>query len=232
MGEISTKRIDESVQRIIELKCEYGLFDDRYVDPAEAVAAMGTDANRAAAREIARDGVTLVANDETLLPLTSGQDRDVLVTGVTHGGNADQIPDLAAGIEERTGASVDDRGWRLGDEPDPETIDEVVAAAEQSDVSVVGTFSRAESPPAQTELVRRLAEIDTPVVVVSLGLPYELAEFGAVDAAVATYAIDLWGTPSRTSILAALDVLAGSRPGGRLPVTISEDYPFGHGLTY
>lgn len=231
-GEISTQRINESVQRIIQLKCEYGLFADRYVDPAEAEAAMGTDANRDAARDIGRDGVTLVANHDDTLPLSPGDHRDVLVTGVTHGGNADQIPDLAAGIEERTGSAVEDRGWAFGHEPDEAVIADVVAEAEGADVAVVGTFSRDRSPPYQTDLVQRLADTDTPVVVVSLGLPYELEQFGDVDAAVATYAIDLWGTASPTPILAALDVLAGSQPGGRLPVTVGDDYPFGHGLGY
>ncbi len=230
-GEISRKRLDQSVRRVIELKCEYGLFRDRYVDPARAAAAFGTPESLDAAERISRESVTLVANDGTLPLPTDGSQR-IVVTGVTHGGTADQLPNLVAETRARTGGTVADHGWRFGSQPSEAKIDEVVRAAEAADVVIVGTFSKATPPAQQVELVRALAATDTPVVVLSLGLPYELTDYGDVDGAVATYAVDLWGSPSRSAVLAGLDVVFGARPGGKLPVTLGEHYPFGHGLTY
>lgn len=230
-GEIPRKRLDESVQRIIELKCEYGLFDNRYVDPARATATFGTPEHLDAAERISRDSVTLVANDGAL-PLSREGAQRIVVTGATHGGTADQLPDLVAETEARTDATVVDHGWDLAGQPTDAQIDEVVQAAETADAVIVGTFSKATSPPQQTALVTALAATDTPVVVLSLGLPYEIADYGDVDGSVATYAVDLWGSPSRSAILAGLDVVFGEQPGGTLPVSLGEDYPFGHGLTY
>lgn len=230
-GEITRKRLDQSVQRVIELKCEYGLFRDRYVDPAQATAAFGTPGTLDAATRISRESVTLVANDGTLPLRTDGPQR-IVVTGVTHGGTANQLPNLVTETEARTGAAVVDHGWQFNSQPSDAKIDEVVQAAATADVVIVGTFSKAASPAQQTKLVKALAATDTPVVVLSLGLPYELADYGDVNGAVATYAVDLWGSPSRSAVLAGLDVLFGTPPGGKLPVTLGDRYPFGHGLTY
>src|SRR5213078_3309482 len=57
---VSEKQIDESVERILTLKFELGLFDHPYVDPNAADAAI--EANRALARKAADESITLLRN--------------------------------------------------------------------------------------------------------------------------------------------------------------------------
>src|SRR5436190_15088044 len=64
---VSEKRIDESVERILTLKFELGLFDDPYVDPNAADAAI--TANRDLARRAADESITLLRNANNVLPL-------------------------------------------------------------------------------------------------------------------------------------------------------------------
>src|SRR5256885_2839420 len=57
---VSEKRIDDSVERILTLKFELGLFDHPYVDPNAAGAAIM--ANRDLARKAADESITLLRN--------------------------------------------------------------------------------------------------------------------------------------------------------------------------
>ncbi|TQM67410.1 beta-N-acetylhexosaminidase [Actinomadura hallensis] len=77
-GKISERRLDESVTRILRLKQRRGLFQGTAADPAEARAAIGTAGHRAVARRVAEGAVTLVRNDDGVLPLKG---RKVAVTG-------------------------------------------------------------------------------------------------------------------------------------------------------
>jgi beta-glucosidase len=75
-GEVSKKRIDQSVRRILTLKFQLGLFDDPYVDPAAADAAV--KANKGLARQAADESITLLRNTGTLPLSTSAR---LVVTG-------------------------------------------------------------------------------------------------------------------------------------------------------
>src|SRR5256885_9732132 len=74
---VSEKRIDESVERILTLKFELGLFDHPYVDPNAADAAI--TANRDLARKAADESITLLRNQSSVLPLSPT--AKVVVTG-------------------------------------------------------------------------------------------------------------------------------------------------------
>ena len=60
---VSKQRIDESVERILRLKFQLGLFDHPYVDPTAADAAV--EANRALAKKAADESITLLRNQST-----------------------------------------------------------------------------------------------------------------------------------------------------------------------
>lgn len=77
-GKITRKRLDESVTRILRLKQRRGLFQEKPADPAEAGSVIGSSAHKATARQVAERAVTLVRNDDGLLPLKG---RKVAVTG-------------------------------------------------------------------------------------------------------------------------------------------------------
>jgi beta-N-acetylhexosaminidase len=72
-----------------------------------------------------------------------------------------------------------------------------------------------------------LEDTGKPVVVASMRNPYDIMAFPSVDANVLTY-----GNQS-VSVKALAKVLTGEvNPTGKLPVTIPNFYPFGHGLSY
>lgn len=70
-GKVSVKDIDRACRRILEAKYKLGLFEDpyRYLDPERAAAEVYTEANKAVAREVARDCQVLLKNNG-VLPLS------------------------------------------------------------------------------------------------------------------------------------------------------------------
>jgi beta-glucosidase len=76
-GAVKRKRIDEAVCRILTYKERLGLFDDPYVDvPAKEHVGAGRDT----AREAATESMTLLTNENNVLPLSSDI-GNVLVAG-------------------------------------------------------------------------------------------------------------------------------------------------------
>jgi beta-glucosidase len=78
-GRVSMKRIDQSVRRILTLKFQLGLFDDPFVDPAAADAAI--KANSDLARKAAEESITLLRNQGSPATLPLATSANVVVTG-------------------------------------------------------------------------------------------------------------------------------------------------------
>jgi len=71
-GWISEKRIDQANIRLLTEMFELGLFDDRtYVDPEEAAKVVATASHWEAAYEAHKKSVTLLKNEQHVLPLTA-----------------------------------------------------------------------------------------------------------------------------------------------------------------
>lgn len=70
-GKVTTDAIDAACRRVLEAKFRLGLFQDpyRYVNEKRAAQTLLNDANRAAAREIARKSMVLLKNSGNVLPL-------------------------------------------------------------------------------------------------------------------------------------------------------------------
>lgn len=77
-GQITEERINVSVARILRLKYELGLFENAYPEKA-AIANFGKPEYRQVALESAREAITLVKNEESVLPLDKS--KRVLVAG-------------------------------------------------------------------------------------------------------------------------------------------------------
>ena len=223
-GEISQARLDEAVGRILALKQRRGVLAHPLVD-LKGLEGVGTAEHLAVADALTEHGITLVKNEAGLLPLHKDLGR-VLVTG--YGVAATSA--LAQALTPR-GRTVET--LETGTAPTRQKIDAAVAAAGRADVIVVLTH-RAGTAQGQLDLVRALQDTKTPVVLVSVREPYDLAYLTSVPTAVATYGF------RTVSMKALARVLVGEvNPSGKLPVHIPRTelgtpvlYTLGHGLSY
>ncbi|MDR6224694.1 glycoside hydrolase family 3 protein [Desmospora profundinema] len=214
-GTISEKRIDQSVTRILKVKKKYKLFRERYVDVEQVPQRVGTPEHREKAERWARRSVTLVKNDEGLLPLhLEESDRLGIVSPFSL---RELIKPYHSRVEEY-------RVPRLN--PTDAEIDEARKIVRDSDILVVGTNS-SHLYPQQQKLIQELEKLDKPIVVIAFRNPYDIRDFPDVEGYLTTYGTRV------VSQQAAVETLFGIHsPTGKLPVTIPDLYPYGHGLTY
>ncbi len=78
---LAESELDELVAPMLYYKFKLGLFDDPYVDPAEAEQFVGCPANRELALQGARETITLLKNEGGIAPLDPRRIKSVAVIG-------------------------------------------------------------------------------------------------------------------------------------------------------
>ncbi|WP_346533328.1 glycoside hydrolase family 3 protein [Micromonospora sp. DPT] len=232
-GELTERRIDESVRRILGMKYRQGLAGSPLVDVEEAVRTVGAPGHLAAVTQVTDPTLTAVRNDAGLLPL-AGTNRSVLVTGWNTAAFA-PVATVADGFIAR-GARATARPATL---PSDAVIAATATQAAEHDLTVVlvnKAWDTAITDPRATQqrLVAALLATGKPVVVVAVRDPYDIAHLPGVTTYLATYSY------TRAAMDALVRALHGElSPRGRLPVTIPTAegagtvlYPYGHGLTW
>src|SRR5699024_3908791 len=183
-----------------------------FVDTSEAKSFVGTPEHQKMAVQMARDSITLVKNEE-VLPFNGKSEDTIFIAGVTY------VAAIANYTAQHNNGKV--IAWQADSHnPYDKETGQAVHGAEKADRIIMATYSLAELPSRQSQLVKGLLKTGKPMVVVSLGLPYDYKNFPEVEAYLASYALDNWQLKNLTSIQAALDVVFGETPGGKLPVTI------------
>jgi beta-N-acetylhexosaminidase len=233
-GELTEARLDESILRILRLKARLKLFQQPYVSGHGVDRTVGTRAHLAAADRIAERTTTLLVNDGRLLPLSRTAHKKLLVVGADpaspSGTTGPPTGVLAAAFTELGFTAT---ALSTGTAPSTATIAKAVAAAQDADAVVVGTYNVTAGNTQQT-LVEQLVATGRPVVAIAVRNPYDVAQLPSVRAYLASYS---W---TDVELRAAARVIAGQvGPRGRLPVPVqrADDpaqvlYPIGHGLSY
>ncbi|MBB4638485.1 glycoside hydrolase family 3 N-terminal domain-containing protein [Longimicrobium terrae] len=113
-GTLSEAQLDDMVAPMLLWKFRMGLFDDPYVDPAEAERVVGSEENRKLAHQAACESITLLKNDG-VLPLDAAKLSTIAVVGPNAGrallGGYSGVPprtvSVLDGIRARAGESVE-----------------------------------------------------------------------------------------------------------------------------
>lgn len=193
-GQISEKRIDQSVRRLLRLKFQLGLFDNPFVDPALVGQTFGLPASTAAGEASQKRAMTLLKNEGRLLPL-KGQPKIF-------------VKDIDASTAAQYGEVVDT----------PEAADFAILRLQtpwvpvETDNFMAKSFHHGDldfKGEAKAEILKLLNTVPT-IVVIYLDRPAVIPEIAAAARALlADYGA------SDTSVL---DVIFGkAQPEGKLP---------------
>ncbi|MEU9183227.1 glycoside hydrolase family 3 N-terminal domain-containing protein [Streptomyces sp. NPDC048484] len=233
-GELTESRLDESILRVLRLKAKLGLLKDPYVTGRGVDRTVGTPSHLKSADRIAERTTTLLVNSGRLLPLSRRTHTKVLVVGAdpaSPSGTTGPPTTVLADALNELGFSA--TALSTGTAPSAATVAKAVAAAQDADAVLVGTYNVTASSSQRT-LVGQLLATGRPVIALAIRNPYDVAQLPGVKAYLAAYS---W---TDVELRAAVRVVAGQvGPTGKLPVPVqrADDpahvlYPVGHGLTY
>ncbi len=231
-GQIKQERLNESVRKVLETKARLGLHQRTKQNADEVAKSVGSDENQSIAQHIMDRAVTLVRDEKNVLPFREfPHDQELLVLTMLD----DRRPQ-----ETRGAAFVQNIRQRHPRMIHHEILAETPAAqiqliqelAGRVDRIVIGTYIRVGSfkgsidlSPNQLDLLRALSRFDKPLAFVLFGSPYLLSFVPGLPSYILTYE-DYPGAE-----LAAAKAIMGEIPfRGKLPVSLPELYPAGHGI--
>jgi beta-glucosidase len=246
-GQVSMRRIDDAVRRILRVKLRAGLFENPYVDVAAAPGKQLLPENRAAARRAAGRSMVLLENEGGVLPLDParstaiigplGDDRHDML-GPWWGRGADEdVVSLFQGMLAQNPATTFTPGCTLSNnelyDPENECASDTgfaaaVAAAQAADQVVLAVGETREmsgEAESRTDLGLPGRQEELIEAIRATGKPFAVVLFNgrplALEevSAAAPAILEAW-FPGVEAGNAVADVLYGRvNPGGKLPVT-------------
>jgi beta-glucosidase len=249
-GQISMRRLNDAVARILRIKFRAGLFDHPYVDQAAIASKTLQPADRDAARKAAGRSVVLLKNDNKTLPLDPGKSvavigplgddqHDMLGPWWGQGKDEDAVS-LYTGIKAQNADTTFTEGCKMIDADLYDAANEcgsdagfadAVAAAKAADQVVLALGeTRGQGGEAEVRSVLDLPgkQQDLLDAVKATGKPVTVVLFnsrpltlGKVDAA-SSAIVEAWfgGIEAGDGVA---DVLFGKvNPGGKLPVSFPQ----------
>ncbi|MBK8813243.1 MAG: glycoside hydrolase family 3 C-terminal domain-containing protein [Acidobacteria bacterium] len=228
-GEITEARIDESVRRLLKAKHRLGLAQNRLVDLSKVNSIVERPENVREANSIAERSITLLRNENDLLPLTAENARKTMFAVVAADDDAVEgsafIPEVLRRVPN---AGI----FRLDPRSTPADYERVLAEAKNFDRIVLAVFVKRAAnkgtvalPEMQTNFVRQaIAAKNTAVV--AFGSPYLIRQFPEARTYCVTYAIE------EVAQFAAAKALFGEvKFLGKLPVSMPGLFEIGAGIT-
>ena len=261
-GKISEETIDKSVTRILKMKKERGVFDYTAPSVDDALKIVGSAENREKALEVAEKGITLVKNDDELLPLKLGENGKVAYFFPYD--NVELPMDFALDRLKKEGivpeSVTSDNNCYEGHEAaeyeeNVKKADAVIVALERYNAGNIDSNNEARGWQARfvDDIIELAHKNGKKVIYVSANIPYDVARFTKADAILAAYCangMDVIPVDGKENPAygvnypaALITIFGGSSPTGKLPVDVySLDadykytdeilYPFGYGLSY
>jgi beta-glucosidase-like glycosyl hydrolase len=230
-GRLSSARIDESVRKLIAWKHHLGLFRGKITPIDQIDRVVSSKDVYSLIEDISNKAITVVRNDEKLLPLAP--DKRVFVLGVSNGFDGEATSAAMSRFLREN--RIPFRSVVLQDNSTAEQITRAREMANNADVVIVAMFGRVRSgaknsvgiPESGVQIMRDLLAKNKKVIGVAYGNPYILGTFPELKTYVVAYG-DMAGL-QRASVRVMFGMI---EPVGKLPISLPGLHPFGTGLKY
>jgi beta-N-acetylhexosaminidase len=230
-GEIPHAQIDASVRRLLRAKYKVGLANpkNRAVDLNMVNKIVEKPENVLVANTIAERSITLLRNENNLLPLSARQAANALFIIAAGDDDPDQGNVFKAAIESRLkGARVVKVDRRTTEKEyerlleDVEKAGTIVVAPFVKRAALKGTI---ELPETEADFIRRLIDKKKNVAIVAMGSPYQLLQFPKARVYAAGWAVE---DAAQTAAVRA--IFGETAIQGRSPVSLPGFFKIGDGL--
>ncbi len=228
-GRLTQARIDESLKRVLMAKAHVGLATRKLVDRDAIHTVLNSMESNAVAQAVAERSVTLVRNQNGMLPLKAADSTAFFLLAESRTSVEGQV--MALELRKRSAQATVIQVDATMSEADLNAAVEHAAGASQY---VVAAFASVAAFRGNTSLggnfpqmVQKLIATKKPVAMLALGNPYLLRSFPDVTAYLTGYSTVV---PAE---IAAVKAVFGEIPiEGHLPVTIPGFAKKGEGLQY
>lgn len=227
-GEITQAEIDARCLKILKAKEWANLDEYEPINTHYLIRDLNTPAYQALNRQLAKASVTLIKNENDLLPLTNLEEKKTVYLNVGGTSHNDFLKtmELYADIDQI-------QIPRSLSAPDEAKLLTALEAYDQ----IIFAFHRTNNNPRrnfgitrQSIAIHQLVSKRQAVITVLFGNPYVLDGFGQLDSTRSI--LVAYEDLPETQIAAAQALFGGLLPTGQLPVSASPTYPSGTGLTY
>jgi len=178
-GEIPVERINESVRKILAAKIWTGVDKERMTNIEQLPFIVGSRKNVFLAEEIAEKSITLIKNDDNLIPLDPEKFYTTAVISVTDNVSEGEFFNELADQEFGYIKTIS-----LGKMSTEKDYEEAVNTARSSDIIIIPSFIKVKAYagsvkmlPEQADLINKILKLNKPSVIISFGNPYLLSMF-------------------------------------------------------
>lgn len=228
-GRISKARLDESVRKLLAWKFKLGIFQKK-IAPIDAIdSIVSGQETLVLAKEISENAITLVKQDDGVLPIAPG--KKALLLSITNGRDIDRAGQTFALALGNNGLAVERIG--IDERSTEEDIRGAIDKASEADVVIAGLFGRVRSgaknsvgiPKSGEKVLREVLKGDVPTVSIAFGNPYLILGFPKMKNYIVAY-----GDMVSLQLATANAIAGKSAFSGRLPITIGA-FGIGSGLS-
>jgi beta-N-acetylhexosaminidase len=225
-GRLTEARIDESVGRLLRLKEDLGLHEERTVPLEMIPRVVGVPEHMEVAREVAESSITLLQNVRDLLPLLGTRRAQVLSVSFRNPGDVLSGRYFDARLRETYPRLVT---RSVDAATNSEAYGDLLRRARRSNLVVVSIYSnfagKVELPDATVEFVNELASRSITHVVITFGNPYLISFFPDAQAYLLA-----WSSAQVSQEAAADALFGGIAITGRSPIGMDPFFAIGDGI--
>lgn len=228
-GRLTESRLNHSVRKILVLKKEHNLFENRYTEIQSLHSKINRPEYQAIADRIGRESVTLLKNEMNIIPIRELLYPEILLVAVSDG-NGHPSANLLAREVRRYHSNV--RFHSIDDRTTDEEYQLLKNAADRADLIVIGSFITVQSnlpiqmPERQLQALNDIMADDKPSALVAFGNPYIIRDLPANDVHLLA-----WSSSSDQVRQSVPALFGASAIQGKFPGTIPGMYNLGDGIS-
>jgi beta-glucosidase-like glycosyl hydrolase len=231
-GRISEARVEDSARRIMTAKYDLGLVDQRLTPVDSLDRVVGSKDVVALAQDIAEHALTLVRDEDKLVPLKNLKpDAKIFNLAITNGEDRLWISNSFVWQLKDSGVKVET--IVLDERSSEKDVQKAIEHARAADLVFASLYGRVRSgqvssvgvPNAGARALNTLLAARTPVIGISFGNPYLLQSFPDLR----TYLVAYGDMPSLQQATARA-LLGEIGITGKLPISLPGLYPRGTGI--
>jgi beta-N-acetylhexosaminidase len=226
-GRLTEKRIEESARKILAAKYDLGLVEQRQTPIDSIDRVVSSKQASMLATEIAEHAITLVRDDDKLVPMNALKpDAKVVNIAITNGDDRLSVANSFVWRLARSGRKVDT--IVLDDRSSDDDVLKAIEAAKSADIVIASLYGRVRTgqkrsaalPESGSRVLNASIGGKTPIIAISFGNPYLLQSFPGLR----TYIVAYGDMPSlqqaaARALLGEIDIV------GKLPISLPGLYP-------